>query len=606
VKRLLVVLLLLFSLPGAASAAIRFTVGTERTQCVVGEQIIIVATIVSDRELSGLSAPPLPSSEYYSILRTSSDQRQSSSINIINGKMTQTREITYLFYYFLSLTKEGSFTIPSLELKYGNETSASAPFSITVGKEAIQTQDVAVTIYLNKKRLYAGEQAILTFDVGSKARASVNFTNESFGNAITDLEKAFGKNFSVNRLFSDKIGRSQKQINGEMYNTFTLSFSIIALKPGAYTIPSVPFEYVELKEAQRRRQDFFDDFFGGDFFGRSVQQIPKTALSNRLSIDVVDLPPQPKEFTGAVGTFTLNASVNETSAPAGEAITLTVNLSGSTRPGNLTDIKLPELADFEIFTPEKHTSVDTTAKGISTRKKFSYLIIPREEGQRTIPPIRWTYFDPGRGAYNTLSTNPITITVTKGKGGKKQQTRYLTQQDIREVGTDIRYIKTAENLRHQSLESYKNPVYYFLFPIPFIIAFFALLFRLQATVLKKDPSEVLRKKALHRAKDAAAKLQKELITTIPPNALSRVAEIIETYISHRFGFAAIGKTLDDLKQELSNLRVDQKVTDTLVPFLEHLDSLRFGGGSTDKNNLLALLKKALDLVEQLERKEKKA
>ncbi len=605
-KRTAALLFLLFSLQINASGSIHFTVTTEKTRCVLGKQIVITATLVSDKDLKNITAPALPPSEFYSLVRTSRNQHQSSSIQIVNSKMTQTKKITYLFYYHIALKKEGTFTFPSLVFKHGSESYQSKAFPITVGKEPVQTQNISVRIRLNKKRIYAGEQCILTFEVAQKPQAPVNLHTQGFISVVGNLEKSFGKNFSISRLFTNQLSKSQKRIQGVVYLTYSLSFSVIPIKSGNYSISPVPFEYMELKQTQRRRRDFFDDFFGGDFFGRGIQQVPKTAYSNRLTVNVLPLPPKPDDFTGAVGTFSLKASVNDNSIPANEAVTLTINLSGSTRPGNVTDIKLPDMPDFEVFTPEKHTYVDTTAKGISTRKKYKYLIIPREEGDKTIPPITWTYFDPNKGAYKTLSTDPITLTVTKGKKGGKRQARYLTQEDIREIGRDIRYIKMPNKLKRQSTEPHKNPVFIFLFPIPFLIALFALLYRLQATVLKKDPLVTLQKRALNKAKTALAKLNKEFATATPANAVSRIAEIIETYISHRFGFAAIGKTLDELKEELARFAVDQSVTETLIPFLEQLDIYRFSGSTPDKKAISELLEKTQLLIEKLEKKEKKA
>ncbi len=585
---------------------IRFTVTTEKTSLVPGEQIIITATVVSNKELKSMTPPPLPKSEFYRLLRTNTNQHQTSSVQVVNGKMTQTREMTYLFYYYLSMLKEGSFTFPSLTFTHSGKSYSSKPFPMTVGKTPAKTKDIRVSIRMNKKRLYVGEQCIATIEIRKKPQAPVNVTSAGFSNIVNGVEKSFGKSFSINRLFKDKVGQSQRAIKGETYQIYSLSFSVTPIKPGKYSIPPIPFEYVELHQVQRRNQDFFNDFFGGSFFGRSIQQVPKSILSSRLSIDVIPLPKEPADFSGAVGTFSLKAEVSENKVPAGDAVTLNILLRGSTRPGNLTDIKLPELPDFEIFTPEKHTYVDTTAKGISTRKKFKYLLIPREEGEKTISPITWTYFDPGKAAYKTLATEPIPITVGKGKKGAKRQTRYLTQEDIREIGHDIRYIKTPVQIKHQSTKPYKNSLLFALFPIPFLIALFALLYRIQATILRKDPALRLRKRALSNASRALVTLKKEFSDTMAPSgAVSRIAEIIETYISHRFGFAAIGKTLDELKDELARLQVDQSVTDILVPFLTTLDSYRFGGTTPNKNSVNDLLEKTPALIEKLERKEKK-
>ncbi len=585
---------------------IRFSVTTERTAVSLGDQVVVTATIVSNKEIKNSKAPALPQSQHFRLLRTNSNQHQTSSIQIINGKMMQTVEINYLFYYHITFIKEGSFTFPALTFNHGGTAYTSKPFTITVGKKPAKTRDVRVYIRLNKKNIYVGEQCILTVEVAKEAQAPANLTNEGFITVITSLEKAFGKGFSINRLFSNKVGQTQRAIHGVPHQIFTLSFSVIPVKTGAYAIPSIPFEYVELRQVKGRRRDFFDDFFGGSFFGRSIQQIPRTAHSNRLSVTVKSLPPAPSDFSGAVGTFSLNAETSGDRVAAGDAITLHVMLRGTTRPGNMTDFSLPDLPDFEVFKPEKHTYVDTTAKGISTRKKFKYLLIPREEGERIIPPITWTYFNPNTGSYKTASTGQIPITVTKGKKGSKRQARYLTQEDIREVGHDIRYIKTPPRIRHQSTEPHKNPLFFVLFPIPFLIALFALLFRLQATVLRKDPAIQLRRKALSTAKLSLKNLLKDAESSQPVQTVSRIAEIIETYITHRFGFAAVGKTLDELKEELSHFNVEQSVTADLIPFLEELDRCRFGGSSVDKSIVAKLLENTRSLIDKLERKEKKA
>ncbi len=600
------ILMILYSV-NTVFGGIRFSATTDRTRVVLGEQIVVTATLVSTEELKNIQAPVLQSTEYFTVTNATRNQSQSSSIQIINGKMTQKVEITYLFYYTLSIKKMGKFTFPALSYKHGGQTYSTKPFPITVGKEPAQSKSISIHIKMNKKRIYKGEQGILTADVAKKIQAPVNLTNEGFVSIIESIEKTFGKTFSINRLFLDKVAQSQKRINGEIYQVFSLSFAVVPLKDGKITLPPIPFKYESLKQIQGRRRDIFDDFFGGGFFGGNVQRTAKTAYSNRLTIDVRALPQPPDDFTGAVGKFSLDASVSTNSVPSGEAVTLGIVLRGSSRPGNMGDIKLPELPDFEVFTPEKHTSVDTTAKGISTRKKYKYLIIPREMGKKVVPSIKWTYFDPAKGTYKTLETQPIPINVTKGKkGSKRQATRYLTQEDTHEVGKDIRYIKTPVKIKNQSSTPYKNPLFFVLFPIPFLLALFALLYRVQATVLKNDPKMRLRKRALQTAKTAISTLRKDFSQGKNANAVSGIAEVIENYITHRFGFAATGKTLDELKDELVERDIDKNVTEALVPFLETLDSHRFSGSNPDIKIASNLLEEASQLIEKLERKEKKA
>ena len=103
--------------------------------------------------------------------------------------------------------------------------------------------------------------------------------------------------------------------------------------------------------------------------------------------------------------------------------------------------------------------VDTTDRGLLTRKTLKYLVIPRQEGTLELPSISFPYFDPESGTYKTAASDKFTLTVTKGKESAKPQTRYLTQEEISEVGHDIRYIKTDVKLRNERDMPYRNPLF---------------------------------------------------------------------------------------------------------------------------------------------------
>ncbi len=153
-RQLYIYLLISFIFFNTADGGINFSVTTDKTEAVVGEQATITAKVVSDKDLKKITKPSLSSSEYFDHIRTGSDQHQSTSIQIINGKMSQKKEITYLFYYFISFKKEGSFTFPSLTFKYGGQSYSSKPFQISVGKEQTGkkvSSGISVSVRTNKR-----------------------------------------------------------------------------------------------------------------------------------------------------------------------------------------------------------------------------------------------------------------------------------------------------------------------------------------------------------------------------------------------------------------------------------------------------------------------
>lgn len=598
--------ILIFILSTFLHAQVNFSANAERTKLAVGEQGIIVATLICNKNPGSITMPTVSSNDAFTVLNSGRQGPSSfSSIEIINGVAKQKNEVHYQFIYTISPKKSGSFEFPSLSIIIDGTEYTTKSISFSATSESVKNQDVRVSLVLSKQNLHVGEQATLVLKVAQRGQSSVDVRN-GFSPALEKLEKSFGKAFSLSRLFTTQVTTSQERIDGEMHNVFSLKYVIFALNEGSFSIPSVPFEYQEIRKAQRRRMDpFFDDFFDNDFFGGGVQAVAKTAFSNALSIQVKALPPAPAGFAGAVGSFSINASVEPKEVPAGEAVTLKISVKGNTRPANIGEIVLPKLDNCETFSPEKQTFTDTTASGISGRKNYKYMLIPRNEGTLAIPSINFTYFDPSSGTFKTAITEPLSVNVTASKGGRKEVTRYMSQEEIQQVGQDIRYIKTSAQIKNQSEYPYRNPIFFLLYSLPFIIFFMALIYRYQAAHREKNSALHTRQKALSNALKQIGSIKKQGSQLSQSVFLGKVASVIETYISQKFNFPATGRTLEELKEELLKCNADEKVVNELAVFIEHLDRYRFGGVKFDESTRTSTLEKSIKFLENLQKGTKK-
>lgn len=609
-KRLFAPLAVIGMCISAQAQDISFSVSADRTSAALGERIQVTAQIVSNKQLSGSFAPQVPKSEDFDIAGTSQNSSQSTSIQVINGKMTQSVNITYFFYYSVAPKKTGSFTFPALKTVVEGKAYESNPFIITIGKEVPQASEVHVILSVSKKSIYQGEQTFLTVKVAQKAGAQVQMSQQGLFGLYDKLEKGLSKDFAVARLFNQLPSKgSMEVVNGEKEFVVKVQYSLFPITTGDIAISSVPFDYVALKKVQSRRgANPFDDFFpdADQFFGGGVQQVSRTVLSNGLTIHSAALPTAPAGFSGAVGTFSMNVGADPKTVPSGEAVTLSVSIRGSTRPGSMGDISLPQLTDCEVFTPEKHVSVDTTQNGITCQKAYKYLLIPRQEGTLAIPGLAWTYFDPAAASYKTLRSEPISIAVTKGKTVAAGQTRYLTQEEIRQVGQDIRYIKTGLTGGKQTDQPYKNPLFLILFPIPFLVAIFSFLYKIQAQRYEKDASLALRQKAVRNALRTLANVKKKAGTMPATDFLGAISLCLENLVTHKFGFSATGATLDELKAGLANRSVNQDVVARLVSLLESMDTFRYGMRSLDAASRSSMLDTAAQLVGDIARQKRRA
>jgi len=606
-NRFLYGLLITFFIFTVSSGQVSFSANAERTSIAAGEQAVVVATLTANKNLGAIAPPQVSSSDAFAVVSaTRQGPSTFQSIEIVNGVTKQRNEVHYQFVYAITPKKSGGFIFPSLVVSIDGTEYKTNPIPFNATNEVIKNTDLKVRLTLSKHSLFVGEQASFSFSIAQRAQSSTDIRN-GFTAALEQIDKSFGKAFSLSRLFTNQPTTSQERIDGENYNVYSLKFILYPLNEGTYNITAVPFAYHELKRSQRRRMDPFDDFFDSDFFGGGVQAIPKTAFSNQLSITVKAIPPAPAGYTGSVGRFTITSSVEPPTVGAGEGATVKITIKGNTRPTAVGDISFPKIDGCESFTPEKQTFTDTTASGFLTRRIYKYIIIPQEPGNITIPAVSFPYFDPESGSFKTASTEPLALSVTEGKDAAKKPTRYMSQEDIMQVGQDIRFIKTNVIIRNQSEAPYKNPVFFLILPLPFVMFLLALLYKYQASQKQKNSMHYTRQKALSSAHRQMSALKKQNDNLTQSVFLGKISQIIETYISNKFNFAATGRTLEELKDELLKLQIDENVVNDLAQFIQHLDSYRFGGLTFNESSRVSTLEKAAAFLESLEkgiRKEK--
>jgi hypothetical protein len=133
---------------------------------------------------------------------------------------------------------------------------------------------------------------------------------------------------------------------------------------------------------------------------------------------------------------------------------------------------------------------------------------------------------------------------------------------------------------------------------------FATLYRVQST-RRQDTARILSSKASAIAHKEFAALRKEMGKLSPPDMLGRIAATTERYISRKFKFAATGKTLEELKDELIRRGIRPEVVESLAGFIETMDRYRFGGAGVDNTAKGDMLSKSEEFIVQLEKSARK-
>jgi|YNPMSStandDraft_1061717.scaffolds.fasta_scaffold00052_35 hypothetical protein len=442
-----------------------------------------------------------PSFEPFEVIMGPSTS-SSTSISFVNGQMSQ--EISYSYTYYLSTTKEGKFTIQpaevivngksyksnslQIEVIKGNAnpptTNNQAPSNTTNPSANISNEDVFLRINVNKNNVYQGEQLVASVYIYTRLNI-VGFEEIKFptmtGFWSKDLETP------------NQIQLKQEYINGQLYNVGLLKRVILSPnRSGNITIEPVQATVVVQQRVQSRRRSIFDDFFG------TYQTVSKKLVSPPVTIQVKALPPnQPEPFSGGVGSFSLETSVNSNNLKMNEAFNYTIHLKGS---GNikLLDIPKPKFpSDFEVYDPKITENINTKEGITQGSKSVSYIIIPRHHGQFTIPGITFHYFDLNTKTYKTIQTQPIHIHVSKDSTiAATAVISEFAKKDISMLGTDIRHIKTnVEPLKKIDYFLFQSILYKSSYPLALLILSLLLYIRKEQIKQRSNIMAMRNKKA---------------------------------------------------------------------------------------------------------------
>ena len=374
--------------------AASLTLSADRTEVIPGESVSL------NFLFEGVSSPPDLSSLTIDGFRVM-DRSTSTSLRIINGVRTD----SYTVSFQILASREGSFRIGPYELRDGSQTIQSNSIDLRVTKRPTQAKKrerIFAEAELSQPDATSGEQLFYILKVYTPVRnfgfSRINFSLPEFQDLIAEEEQASQK-------------KSQEVLDGVLFQVTEIQVPIFAVRSGLLEIPPASISY--MVSTGKKGRDFFSNFFGDDFFTRG-RGTKKTSYSNPLTLRIASLPQtRPKEFSGLVGEFHLEAAVDRTDLKVGENLTLTIRCTGI---GSLQDWSGPkvEIPGFRVYpdgegTLEKKRTQEGFVGGVKT---FQYALVPQEAGDTRLGPFQLIFYQPKTKTFRTVSTKEFTIIVT--------------------------------------------------------------------------------------------------------------------------------------------------------------------------------------------------
>ena len=536
---------------------------------------------------------------------------------IVNGKTIQGGSDESSWTFQLSPTSIGKFTIDAAKAIVNGQSVLSNSLSIEVTAGANKQnntnqqnksntkvdasgKDLYIQAFADKTNPLQGEQVIVTFKIYTRIPVTQY--------AINKLSSFTG--FWSQDLLKDIKNPQQytETVNGVQYSTAIIrKVALFPQQCGALTINSLEVECLAQVKSQKQ-SSVFDNFFNDPFFNipnmfDSYQNVKKKIYSNPLTIYVRPLPVanKPSSFKGAVGYFSMNSEIDKTELKANDAATLKFTISGK---GNLNlidklDIDFPP--DLETYDPKLTDNIISNDAGISGSRTFEYLIIPRNPGTYKIKPINFSYYDLTKQSYVTLSSPEYTLKVGKGSGSSNVTVSGINQEDIKYIGSDIRYIKNQTFSVHQIGSFFFGSwTFFLLFFLPLVLfIIFVIVWRKQL----KERSNIALMKNKKATKVALRRLKKASHYLQVNDKISFYDEIFKAlwgYLSDKLNIP-----IADLSKDTITLGLQQKKVDegTIAQFVETLNNCEFArfAPSGESITMQSIFDEAMSIITKIEK-----
>lgn len=525
-------------------------------------------------DINGLSNFRPPAFGGFRIL---SGPNQSSSMQIINGKVSGS--ITYS--YILQPTNIGSYSIGSASVEYGGKSYNTNTLNVKVEKGTPQQQkesnggysqqELAKNVFImaeaNKTRAALGEQITVTYKLYTKLNiASPQITK------LPSYEGFWAEDLGPIQNINFQVG----MYKGERYRMAVIKqVALFPSKTGTLSVTPFELNIPVIVKKKKTGNDVFDEFFNDSFFGRT-ETVNYDAKSNTIKVEVEPLPANaPASFNGAVGNFTLKADLDKTNVVTNESLTLRLTIGGN---GNIKLLKAPEPqlpAGFDKYEPKTIDNVNRNSV-ISGQKIVDYLIVPRSPGQKEIPPVEFTYYNPSSRKYVTLKTQSFKINVRQGVGDNNVASQSFSKEDVKLLSEDIRYIKTSDfKLEPRHEISLIKPWFWISVVVPFLGLFGAVSFKKRQDKLYGN-LQLMRYQKAEKAARKRLKLSKAALDGGKISEFySELSFALFGYLEDKLAIQKSEFTLEGAVNELTFKNVNQDLIDRVKRIAEKCEYVRF-------------------------------
>ncbi|MDQ7773074.1 MAG: BatD family protein [Elusimicrobiales bacterium] len=612
-RAMLALSLLLAAAPVRAGLTVAASV--DRHEVDIDGSVRLTVTVSGDT--ANVPEPEIPRLDAFNVYSSG----RSQNISFINGRVSSSVAFTYI----LEPRYIGKAVIPPISVFTGSEKFMTRQIEIQVRGAARRPQPRAgaqqppaqapqparpqgqrpsvpagekaepifITVEADKKSAYVNEQVTLSvkFFTSVPLTSNPQYVPPSLkGLLAEDLPP---------------VRSGETEINGTRYFFNEIKSALFGLQDGQATIGEAKI-IAQLQGAHTL--DPMDPAFFQKFFSMSMGQgRTHEVTSKALPLRIIPLPEgAPEGFNGAVGDYIVAASVDRKELKAGEALTLSVSVSGKGHLNTITAPALPDTRAFRYYDTASSYSLTKHQDVVGGKKVFTTVMIPRAEGRQVIPPVKFSFFNPETKSYQTAETAPVEVNVLRGDPSAKAYSFVGgggAGGDIKTISSDIRYLSRRMGMPVPSrlaLALTQNPAHNAL---PLLLLLGALAYARLRDGLLSDPRRLRYRRAFAAAMKRRDEARRSAEAGDYPKAVGILYDSLPRYLSDKTGddieSFTLKKTLDHIRRRFPG--TGDFSLGEIRTLWEQLEFFHFSSSAITKENAADLVSKYAVLLEILEK-----
>ncbi|MFM2152629.1 MAG: hypothetical protein RL199_1064, partial [Pseudomonadota bacterium] len=344
------------------------------------------------------------------------------------------------------------------------------------------------------------------------------------------------------------------------------------------------------------------------FFGGGRESVRRKSTPVKLQVKGLPAEGQPPGFEAAnVGDLKLTVTAKPAQAQLGQPVQLTAQLEGS---GNLkgVQLRLSRLpAGLKTYDPTVTDKPKISSGRYGGVKMVEWVVLPERTGRFELPPVELPYFHPGRGNYDVLRSDAVSLDVS-GPASASPAPSATPSTDAVPVPANVLSGGLRALRLNPSLEAAPTPVWErpWFWPAtaapPMAWAVVSIAGAIGAMRRRRDPM-VIREQ---RARGEAArrlKAARALLSSSEQGAFqAELLRSMQQFVTDRTGLSALGLTHEVLAAGLREQGLSNADAEAFARLVETCEFARYASGESSpaaSENLLAEATRLIGVIDGL-------